>query len=187
MCWVEKGVEVRITGYCKDRKTYLNKLGFSELEIINMRNREELVEEVLVKRDREIEKQRLDGKIREAKYNKLYGEIITRIRPRYLREYRKEIDIDIVAKIRCGNFDRTNMYWLSEEDRKCRLCKKEDESLEHLIGRCEETKEGMSNLGKEGTFRWSKYANEESSLGLVKAFKKAAAKLKDKENKRGVK
>lgn len=184
MCWLEKREGEAKSGYCKDRKNYLNNLGFSELEIVNMRNREEQIEEILVRRDRDIEKQLIEGKIREAKYNRRFGEILTSKRPSYLRAYKRDIDIDIVAKIRCGNFENINKYWLSEEERRCRLCKKEGESLEHLIGRCEETKEWMCDLKKEGMFRWKDYMSEESSIVIVKAFKKIIAKQKRIERER---
>lgn len=172
MCWVEKGVEKELLGYSREKKNYLNNLGFSEAEVVNMREREDQVEKMLVERDRDIERQKVESRIREAKYNRGFGEIITRLRPKYLRQYRKDVDIDIVAKIRCGNFENRNKYWLGEEDRKCRLCKKEEETLEHLIMKCEETKAWVGNIRKGGNFRWADYANEESSIGIVKAFKK---------------
>lgn len=38
--------------------------------------------------------------------------------------------------------------------------------------KCEETKAWVGNIRKGGKFRWTDYADEESSIGIVKAFKR---------------
>ena len=73
------------TGYSREsmeRKNYFNRLGYNEVEIGNMRNREETMHEKIILRDMDIEKQIINGKLREAKY----CEIITEELPRYLKE-----------------------------------------------------------------------------------------------------
>ena len=64
----------------------------------NMKTREKLVYEETVRRDRDIEKQNIAYKIRETRYNKRYKELALKRELRYLRKYRKEVDIGIIAK-----------------------------------------------------------------------------------------
>ena len=58
----------------------------------------------------------------------------------YLREYKLGTDIAIIARIRCGNLDRSNKYWGMESDRLCTLCKKQEGSLENMVNSCETVK-----------------------------------------------
>ena len=48
---------------------------------------------------------------------------------------RKEPD-----RFRCSNEVRGRQYWREEENRRCRICKEKEETLEHVIGRCEATR-----------------------------------------------
>ena len=86
------------------------------------------------------------GKIRDSKYNTRYRELATERMPRYLRKFKKEINIDIIARLRCGNLERINKYWLKDEDKLCRLCKKERETVEHVVVNCEKSKEIMEKI-----------------------------------------
>jgi len=45
----------------------------------------------------------------------------------------------MIARYR--NEMRGNYYWREEEDRKCRVCGKRTESLEHVMRECEKTEE----------------------------------------------
>lgn len=47
-----------------------------------------------------------------------------------------------MARYRCGNEMRGGQHW--KEERVCRMCKKEEEDLAHVIGKCEETKEEIT-------------------------------------------
>lgn len=47
--------------------------------------------------------------------------------------------LELVGRFSTGNESRANEYWRSEEEKKCRLCKKEPESLKHVLEECEET------------------------------------------------
>jgi len=82
-------------------------------------------------------------KIRESKYNDVYKEIRTEKIPGYLRGRRKKKERIILARYRCGNEMRGGQYWREVEERKCRICGVEDETIEHVLERCEATKRGM--------------------------------------------
>jgi len=54
----------------------------------------------------------------------------------------------MIARYRCGNEIKRNQRWLKEEDRKCRMCGEEMESITHVLKECEETRNEIS----EGEF-----------------------------------
>ena len=89
-----------------------------------------------------------------------------------LRKHKRGIEIDRIAKIRCGNLERANRYWLKEEDRSCRICKKERETFEHIVLECKDAKTMMETLRKEGGLKRWKLVNEVGNVEVVKAFKK---------------
>ena len=157
--------------YIKERKKYYNSLGLSEVEVENMKAREKLVYQETVRRDRDIEKQNIACKIRAARYNRRYKELALEREPRYLRKYRKEVDIGIIAKLKCGDFENANKYWVNVEEKLCRLCKKEEETLEHIVVRCEDAKSFMEKLKENGTIRLGKFLNEKGNIRVAKAFK----------------
>ena len=41
------------------------------------------------------------------------------------RNNERKIDIVIIAKLRCGNFEKDNKYWLKEDERLCRIYEKD--------------------------------------------------------------
>lgn len=47
--------------------------------------------------------------------------------------------LQTIARYRMGNETRTNRYWEKEENRKYRLCKKEEETTKHINEECEFT------------------------------------------------
>lgn len=59
-----------------------------------------------------------------------------------------------VARLRCGNTENANKYWLSDDKKLCRVCSRETETLEHMTERCEAElrwSEGIDSLlGEEG-------------------------------------
>lgn len=77
----------------------------------------------LVNRNRDTQRQREAGLIRDVKYNKRYKEIAEkRIIPRYLERRRIEETRDgrgvrILIRLRYGNMEEDNKYWLTTEKR----------------------------------------------------------------------
>lgn len=74
-------------------------------------------------------------------------------RPKYLR---KEIvnklstgdDVRVLIKMRLGNMEKGNIYWLGEEKRRCRFCKEELDILEHYIEEYKIVSEWFKDVGK---------------------------------------
>lgn len=51
-------------------------------------------------------------------------------------------------RLRCGNLEEENKYWVEEGKRKCIFCRKEKDNLEHYIEECEWTKEWFIGIGE---------------------------------------
>ena len=43
----------------------------------------------------------------------------------------------LIAK--CGNAVKGNQHWRGSEDRLCRICMEEEETIKHVIEKCERT------------------------------------------------
>jgi hypothetical protein len=85
-------------------------------------------------------KQERRERIREARYNREYERCVTEDVPVYLgRESTKERKM--MARFRCGNEERENKYWMEEEERMCRMCREERETIEHMWRGCGEMRE----------------------------------------------
>lgn len=61
---------------------------------------------------------------------------------RYLEERRwsPKKSLEIKARLRLGTETRANFRWLTYEEKACRICGEEEESMEHVWGKCEETR-----------------------------------------------
>ena len=103
----------------------------------------------------EVEGESRKKKIEESKYNAHYKEIATKERPEYLKRRIRKKERSLIARFRCGNEVRRRQHWREEENRRCRICKEEEETLEHVIERCEVTrgdlrvKEVLKGTGEE--------------------------------------
>ena len=53
----------------------------------------------------------------------------------YLEE-EKGIPTKVVARFRLGSENRSSKYWKECEEKKCRLCGEEEETLEHIFEKC---------------------------------------------------
>ncbi|XP_068975997.1 arginine and glutamate-rich protein 1-like [Bombus flavifrons] len=121
-----------------------------------------------------------EKRIRESKYNRYYRNIAKEGLPKYLEGKMKWQDRSMVARFRCGNETRAREHWKEEEERRCRLCKKGEEDLRHIIEECEvtggarsiaeileETGEGLAELkviiGKRRVVEEGKERQEEST------------------------
>jgi hypothetical protein len=47
----------------------------------------------------------------------------------------------MMARFRCGNEERENRYWMEGEERRCRMCYEEGETIEHTWNGCSERRE----------------------------------------------
>ncbi|XP_033176797.1 vicilin-like seed storage protein At2g18540 [Bombus impatiens] len=80
-----------------------------------------------------------EKRIRKSKYNRYYRNIAKEGLPRYLEGKMKWKDRRMVARFRCGNETRAREHWKEEGERGCRLCKKGEEDLKHILEECEIT------------------------------------------------
>ncbi|KAJ8686004.1 hypothetical protein QAD02_021797 [Eretmocerus hayati] len=133
MCYVGRSKLGEEDRYNEDKAKFLGQLGLSQMELEVMETLEKVVELEMDKRYRDIFNQNIMAKLREAKYNPRFKEIRTEVTPKYLKEPKKGVQIDIIARLRCGNSEENNEYWLEEKLRACKLCKSRGESLQHLI------------------------------------------------------
>lgn len=113
----------------KEREAYFNRTGWSaqsiNVELLN----EASVWASLKSRDVDCFRQLQEVAHASSSYRSLRTEGL----PRYLATGR---DIRTVARFRCGNEERGTDGWRKEEDRKCRVCGQEEETVEHLLDVC---------------------------------------------------
>ncbi|XP_033176215.1 uncharacterized protein LOC117151551, partial [Bombus impatiens] len=103
---------------------------------------DQIIEE---RRKREAEER--GKRIRESKYNIHYRNIAKEKLPKYLEGRMKWRDRRILAKFRCGNETKAEEYWKEEGEKRCRLCRRKEEDLRHVIEECEITG-GPKDIGK---------------------------------------
>ncbi|KAJ8678049.1 hypothetical protein QAD02_013836 [Eretmocerus hayati] len=142
------------------------------------------VEWELDRRFKDIFRQDVERKVQEAKYNQRYKNIRSEKIPKYLMNCKKGIQIDIIARIRCGNLEERCKYWLADRQKSCILCGKSEGSLEHLIEGCTETKGWVNEI--PGVNCGAKIRVVTSEIGdriVCKIFRKID---QAKESKKGV-
>jgi len=106
----------------------------------------------LKNRDRDTQKQWEESRISEARYNKKYKEIKKAgIVPKYLRlESKKETQkgkgTRALMKLRCGNMEEENKYWLEEKWKLCVFCGKGKDNINHFVKECEVIKDWFVEL-----------------------------------------
>lgn len=54
-----------------------------------------------------------------------------------------------MIKLKCGNMEKDNKYWLTSEKRLCMFCGKERDNFKHFIGKCRIAKDWFNCLGNE--------------------------------------
>jgi hypothetical protein len=47
----------------------------------------------------------------------------------------------MMARLRCKNEERENKYWMEAEERRCRMCYEEVETIGHMWNGCSEMRE----------------------------------------------
>ena len=78
----------------------------------------------------------------------------------------------LIARYRCGSEVKGSQHWKEEEDRRCRICQKEEENIEHVLKECEATKSEIQLnefLGEEGKgleiMKWIEKVTREAEKG----------------------
>lgn len=128
--------------------------------------------ENFVKRIEERERQKRRIKINESRYNRKYKEMLTEDLPRYLLGKKKKKDRMLIVRYRCGSEVKSSQHWREEENRRCRLCQREEENLDHILKECEATKSEIQLeefLREEGkgseVMRWIEKVRKEDRSG----------------------
>lgn len=103
--------------------------------------------------------------------NRKYKEMLTEELPRYLLGKKKKKRM-LIVRYRCGSEVKSSQHWREEEDRRCRLCQREEENLDHILKECEATKseiqleEFLREVGKDSeVMRWIEKVRREDRSG----------------------
>jgi len=70
---------------------------------------------------------------------------------RYLKRSSLEMEgkgdrIRVLMKLRCGNLEDWNKFWIEEDRRKCKFCGKGRDNMEHYIENCGMIKDWFRGL-----------------------------------------
>ena len=192
-CWEEKDKVEYNSEYGKkdlfssEREDYFNNLGWG-LEAIRTARGEDIdMFRVIREREQDIQEQIIDNKVRNARYNKRYKELgIACNKPRYLSNVNMDKSmsgdgIRALIRLRCGNMEEANKYWLEEDVRNCGFCKLGRDNLEHYIGECTVISDWFVNLGKSYKERLDTLCNDELGIEKGRILKRL---WKEKEGKR---
>jgi len=180
-CWKEKKEEGWKDTYGIERKRFYNRYGWrieeGEEAGWELEQREKEMREKEKKKNREEE----DIKIAEARYNKRYKKILAEEEvPKYLKRSILEKGLmgdrtRALIKLRCGNLEEWNKFWLEENKRMCKFCSRGKDNMEHYVEECKKIKEwfrGLGNNNKEIWDRiWSEDLDEEKGEVLVRLWK----------------
>ena len=101
----------------------------------------------IIKERRKREAEERGKRIRECKYNIHYRNIAKEKWPKYLEGRMKWKDRRMLTRFRCGNETKAREYWKEEEEKRCKLCKRKEKDLRHVIEECETTG-GPKDIGK---------------------------------------
>ena len=96
-----------------------------------------------------LERQEKGRQIQESSYAAEQKNILNRVRGEAKYLGRKcARDRVLTARFRLGAETRASRYWEQEEERKCRCCGKEEETLRHVLEICEVTGEEGGSGGE---------------------------------------
>ncbi|XP_071642133.1 uncharacterized protein [Temnothorax longispinosus] len=127
----ERWKKERIIGrWEQERKDYWEGIG------VEKGGEEGLTEEAIEHKEKAKQRQERMGKIMESKYNRWYKRIRKDGIPEYLKKGWEEARWNRIARFRLGNEIREGLYWGKEEDKKCRICEKKEETWEHVWEEC---------------------------------------------------
>lgn len=142
-------------------------------------------EEELMDRERKVEWQMEEGRIREAKYNKRYkklkedGETPKYLRKKFLERTKFGTGVRALAKLRCMEED--NKYWIEEKERGCLFCGKGRDRIENFVRDCRVAKEWFRNLGQNEEERIKKLWSDELDKEKDEILRKFWRKRKERE------
>jgi len=191
MCWREKQKEGWKDLYGIEREKYYNRNGWGTIAIDNMSREKRNIKKELREKEREIQRQIEDYRVEEARYNKYYKRVrIIGKAPEYLekdklRKVENGEGVRALIRVRCGNMEEDNKYWMREEKRKCVFCENGEDNWRHFIGSCVFTKEWFIELGENIEDRYKRTWNDRLDKDKEKVLRKFwVEKEKRKEEER---
>lgn len=120
----------------------------------------------------------INSKIKEARYNKKYKELEKGIgKPGYLKkESLEKIEIGdrirALIRIRCGNMEENNKYWMEEKNRICIFCEGGNDSISHYVKECAVASEWFKELDNDVRERlqrlWNENLDERKGKAIIK-------------------
>jgi hypothetical protein len=124
----------------------------------------------LSERDRDTDKQKGRERISDSRYNREYERCMTEDVPVCLgRESAK--GRKMMARFRCGNEERENRYCTEGEERRCRMCREESDTIEHMWSGCDEMRE------TEGKERREILSEDGREIGRMKEVWKSRERI----------
>ena len=139
-----------------ERRNYLWRCGRSE-EALQEEGEDKWTR--MKDRDTEVDEQERGFKVSKSKSCEEYRWV--QGIPEYIRRNKNRTEgkkIQRVARWRCGNETKGNKYWLKDEERRCRLCGWESESVRHLkvcVGLDGENEDEIDVLNEDGRgYEW---------------------------------
>lgn len=195
-CWQEKVGYGWKDDYGRKRERYYNRneWGIETLEVRNGGGEDTKVE--LISKEEDTQRQYEEGRILKVKYNKKYKEVIlndgpSNLRKENLEEISREDEMRDLIKLRCGNVEQENKYWLRENYRVCLFCGKGKDCLEHYVRECQDIKEWFVELGMDEkeiiNLIWGNELDKTKGRILRKLWKERERELRKENNDRGSK
>ncbi|KYN24322.1 hypothetical protein ALC57_04060 [Trachymyrmex cornetzi] len=178
-CWKEKEESKWKDVYSKEREKFYNRNGWG----INARELREggnegRLEKEIIRRERDGQRQWEESKLRAARYNVRYKEFDAGNRKHnYLRkENLGRIGIGEgvrgLVRLRCGNMEEGNKYWIEKEQKRCVFCGKETDCMEHYVGECQRVSSWFRELGENKEKVWKKLWSDELDSEKCKVLSK---------------
>lgn len=97
------------------------------------------IQQDLINREKGLQKQFEDKKIRNSIYNKRYKMTEEEeVEPKYLKRGSKDkrylsTGIKALVRTRCGNMEEDSKYWLEEDKRSCTFCNLGKDNWDHFV------------------------------------------------------
>ncbi|XP_071580229.1 uncharacterized protein [Temnothorax nylanderi] len=177
-CWKEKETYGWKDLYSMERERYYNRNGWGIGFLEEKRREGTNLEEEIISRERDNQRQWEGNKILEARYNKRYR-VLDKANggPEYLKKgnlkkVRIGDDVRALIKLRCGNLEEVNKYWLEENCKKCILCGEGSDCMEHYVKECKRASVWFKDLGRNEAEKWKRLWSDELDLDKGKMLRK---------------
>jgi hypothetical protein len=101
---------------------------YSSEEVERLRAKGRWMNVELSERENDTDKQERGERMKGSRYNREYERCVTEEIREYLRRESAR-ERKMMARFRCGNEEGENRYWMEEEERRCRMCYEEKETM----------------------------------------------------------